>query len=107
MNESILEEILMRIQNIEKRPSMYGLSDSFEALSSLISGYFLGLDTTLKMDLNKQFADWILLKSRKPASTWAACILLLLADNDEVRAKETLFVELKAFLEHLIEKPVQ
>lgn len=104
MNELILEEILMRIQHIEKRPLMYMMSDSYESVSALISGYFLGLDTTLKMDLNKQFADWILIKSRKPASTWAECILLLLAENDKARAREILFYELKEFLRDLTDE---
>ncbi len=99
-----LPEILLRIEHIEKRPLMYGVSDTYRELAALINGYFLGLDTTLKMDLNTDFRNWIQAKSPKPAATWQESILRFLADNDEVRAREILFSELKAFLEHQIKE---
>ncbi len=80
---------------------MYGLTDSYESIASFISGYFLGLDTTYKMDLNKRFADWILEKAKRPVSSWHECILRFMAENDETRAREILFSELKAFLKNM------
>lgn len=80
---------------------MYTMSDSYEAVSALISGYFLGLDTVLKMDLNAQFRDWIVLKAKKPTAYWSEGILRVMAENDEVRAREILFAELNAFLENI------
>ena len=103
MNKDI-SEILMRIQSIEKRPMMYCQSDTFQSMEALISGYFLGLDTALKMDLNAQFRDWIYAKTPKWAQSWSECIFRFMAENDEVRAREILFSELKAFLGHLIKE---
>lgn len=99
-----LPEILLRIEHIEKRPLMYGVSDTYRELVVFINGYFLGLDTTLKMDLNNGFRDWIQAKSPKPAATWQESLFRFLAGNDEVRAREILFAELKAFLEHQIKE---
>lgn len=99
-----LQELLLRIEHIEKRPLMYGVTDSYRELAVLLNGYFLGLDTTLKMDLNNGFRDWIHAKSPKPAATWQESLLLFLADNDEARAREILFSELKAFLANQIKE---
>lgn len=99
-----IQEILHRIEHIERRPLMYGVPDSYKELSALITGYFLGLDTTLKMDLNNHFRNWIQAKSPKIAVTWQESILRFLADNNEVRAREMLFSELKTFLKNLIEE---
>lgn len=82
---------------------MYCQSDTYQSMEALISGYFLGLDTALKMDLNAKFRDWIYARTPKMAALWSECILRFMAENDEVRAREILFSELKAFLEHLIE----
>lgn len=101
MHKKLLEEMRERVEHLERRPLMYVYSDTYESLSALICGYFLGLDTTLKMDLNKQFADWILVKATRPSQTWAECILHFLADGDEVAARRILFAELKVFLEDL------
>lgn len=100
MNNEI-PEILLRIEHIERRPLMYGVSDSYQELSALITGYFLGLDTIRKIDLNNHFRNWIHTKSPKVAVTWQESILRYLADNDEVRAREILFSELKAFLKQI------
>lgn len=98
MNNDI-SEILQRIEHIEKRPLMYCQSDTYQSMEALVSGYFLGLDTTLKLDLSAEFRHWIFNRSPKMAASWSECILTIMAENDELRAREILFSELKAFLE--------
>ena len=83
---------------------MYCQSDTYQSMEALISGYFLGLDTTLKLDLSAQFRDWIYARTPKMTASWSECILRFMAENDEVRACEILFSELKAFLNRLLEE---
>ncbi len=78
---------------------MYVIGDSYDALSSFITGYCLGIRDIRGYDFAKEFQSWLRLKEKRHFSMmWSAYILAEMSDSDEELAERNLFRLLKEFI---------
>lgn len=77
---------------------MYILEANFSGMSNFISGYLLGVDTTLSLNLNAEFSEWLNSKGKQTSLFWTAYIKVILANQDDALAYQLLFEKLKEFL---------